>query len=162
MCRISHMHDRKLNGCCQRLLFARQLTQRKCSLCSQSIFKADILCRESLPLRQILLFYAYEKNFHLGRLCYCKHPWSNDVRQMHTADCRLVLKCLNRFPIPKLDFYKIYSLGIGNLLKHFTAMLTSLTWQSAVCICRTPLVKSVFPLWCNKMLEMNPHNYSHI
>ena len=29
------MHDRKLNGCWQRLLFARQLTQRKCSLCSQ-------------------------------------------------------------------------------------------------------------------------------
>ena len=29
------MHDRKLNGCRQRLLFARQLTQRKCSLCSQ-------------------------------------------------------------------------------------------------------------------------------
>ena len=33
--RISRMHDRKLNGCRQRLLFARQLTQRKSSLCSQ-------------------------------------------------------------------------------------------------------------------------------
>ena len=29
------MHDRKLNGCRQRLLFARQLIPRKCSLCSQ-------------------------------------------------------------------------------------------------------------------------------
>ena len=31
------MHDRKLNGCRQRLLFARQLIPRKCSLCSQGI-----------------------------------------------------------------------------------------------------------------------------
>ena len=30
--RISCMHDRKLNSCRQRLLFARQLTQWKCSL----------------------------------------------------------------------------------------------------------------------------------
>ena len=29
------MHDGKLNGCRQRLLFARQLIPRKCSLCSQ-------------------------------------------------------------------------------------------------------------------------------
>ena len=31
--RILRMHDRKLNGCWQRLLFARQLIPRKCSLC---------------------------------------------------------------------------------------------------------------------------------
>ena len=30
------MYDRKLNGCRQRLLFARQLTQRKCSLSARS------------------------------------------------------------------------------------------------------------------------------
>ena len=30
---ILHMHNRKLNGCQQRLLFACQLTQGKCSLC---------------------------------------------------------------------------------------------------------------------------------
>ena len=29
------MHDRKLNGCQQRVLFACQLTQQKCTLCSQ-------------------------------------------------------------------------------------------------------------------------------
>ena len=34
---ISRMHDRKLNGCRQRLLFARQLTQWKYSLCSQGM-----------------------------------------------------------------------------------------------------------------------------
>ena len=39
--RISRMHDRKLNGCQQRLLFARQLLQRKCSLCSQGIKVQD-------------------------------------------------------------------------------------------------------------------------
>ena len=33
--RILRMHDTKLNGCRQRLLFARQLIPRKCSLCSQ-------------------------------------------------------------------------------------------------------------------------------
>ena len=30
------MYGRKLNGCRQRLLFARQLTQRKCSLSARS------------------------------------------------------------------------------------------------------------------------------
>ena len=35
--RILRMHDRKLNGCRQRLLFARQLIPRKCSLCLQGI-----------------------------------------------------------------------------------------------------------------------------
>ena len=33
--RILRMHDRKLNGCRQRLLFAHHLIPRKCSLCSQ-------------------------------------------------------------------------------------------------------------------------------
>ena len=33
--RILRMHDRKLNGCRHRLLFAHQLIPRKCSLCSQ-------------------------------------------------------------------------------------------------------------------------------
>ena len=33
--RISHMRVRKLNGCQQRLLFAREVTLRKCNLCSQ-------------------------------------------------------------------------------------------------------------------------------
>ena len=33
--RILRMHDRKLNGCRQRLLFASQLIPRKCSLCSK-------------------------------------------------------------------------------------------------------------------------------
>ena len=32
------MHDRKFNGCWQRLLFAHQLRQQKCSLCSQGIY----------------------------------------------------------------------------------------------------------------------------
>ena len=36
------MHDRKLNGCRQRLLFARQLTQRKCGLCSQGIVRQEL------------------------------------------------------------------------------------------------------------------------
>ena len=39
--RISRMHDRKLNGCRQRLLFARHFIPRKCSLCSQSSIHAD-------------------------------------------------------------------------------------------------------------------------
>ena len=38
------MYDRKLNGCRQRLLFARQLTQRKCSLFSQGNPEHDINC----------------------------------------------------------------------------------------------------------------------
>ena len=33
--RISHMHVRKLNGCQQRLLFAHEVTLRKCNLFSQ-------------------------------------------------------------------------------------------------------------------------------
>ena len=32
------MHDRKVNGCRQRLLFAHQLMPRKCSLCSQGTY----------------------------------------------------------------------------------------------------------------------------
>ena len=32
----------KLNGCRQRLLFARQLTQRKCGLCSQGIVRQKL------------------------------------------------------------------------------------------------------------------------
>ena len=33
--------DRKLNGCRQRLLFTQQLTQQKCSLCSQGMLSED-------------------------------------------------------------------------------------------------------------------------
>ena len=36
------MHDRKLNGCRQRLLFARHLIPRKCSLCSQGRFSPSL------------------------------------------------------------------------------------------------------------------------
>ena len=39
--RISRMHDRKLNGCRQRLPFARHFILRKCSLCSQGSIHAD-------------------------------------------------------------------------------------------------------------------------
>ena len=35
--RILRMHDKKLNGCRQRILFARYLIPRKCSLCSQGM-----------------------------------------------------------------------------------------------------------------------------
>ena len=41
--RILRMHDRKLNGCRQRLLFARHLIPRKCSLCSQGMLFDDKL-----------------------------------------------------------------------------------------------------------------------
>ena len=44
--------------------------------------------------------------------------------------------CFNRFPIPKQDFYKTLSLGVGNLLKHFTTVFTLFTCQSTVCICQ--------------------------
>ena len=43
------MYDRKLNGCRQRLLFARQLTQRKCSLSARSrVTQSMTLTVESL------------------------------------------------------------------------------------------------------------------
>ena len=43
------MYDRKLNGCQQRLLFARQLTQRKCSLSARSrVTQSMTLTVESL------------------------------------------------------------------------------------------------------------------
>ena len=43
------MYDRKLNGCRQRLLFARQLTQRKCSLFARSrVTQSMTLTVESL------------------------------------------------------------------------------------------------------------------
>ena len=43
------MYDRKLNGCRQRLLFARQLTQRKCSLSARSrVTQSMTLTLESL------------------------------------------------------------------------------------------------------------------
>ena len=44
--------------------------------------------------------------------------------------------CFNRFPIPKQDFSKTLSLGVGNLLKHFTTVFTLFTCQSTVCICQ--------------------------
>ena len=43
------MYDRKLNGCGQRLLFAHQLTQRKCSLSARSrVTQSMTLTVESL------------------------------------------------------------------------------------------------------------------
>ena len=43
------MYVRKLNGCRQRLLFARQLTQRKCSLSARSrVTQSMTLTVESL------------------------------------------------------------------------------------------------------------------
>ena len=43
------MYDRKLNGCRQRLLFARQLTQRKCSLSARNrVTQSMTLTVESL------------------------------------------------------------------------------------------------------------------
>ena len=43
------MYGRKLNGCRQRLLFARQLTQRKCSLSARSrVTQSMTLTVESL------------------------------------------------------------------------------------------------------------------
>ena len=43
------MYDKKLNGCRQRLLFARQLTQRKCSLSARSrVTQSMTLTVESL------------------------------------------------------------------------------------------------------------------
>ena len=43
------MYDRKLNGCRQRLLFARQLTQRKCSLSARSrVTQSMTLTEESM------------------------------------------------------------------------------------------------------------------
>ena len=43
------MYDRKLNGCQQRLLFARQFTQRKCSLSARSrVTQSMTLTVESL------------------------------------------------------------------------------------------------------------------
>ena len=54
---IFHMHDRKLNGCRQRLLFARQLIPRKCSLCSQGIKKAPSVQE---PLKIYITAYAVQ------------------------------------------------------------------------------------------------------
>ena len=49
--RISRMHDRKLNGCRQRLPFARHFIPRKCSLCSQSSIHADWSDRLTMLVR---------------------------------------------------------------------------------------------------------------
>ena len=46
--RISRMHDRKLNGCRQRLPFARHFIPRKCSLCSQGSIHVD--CSDRLTM----------------------------------------------------------------------------------------------------------------
>ena len=56
------------------------------------------------------------------------------------ADCRLaywqvnevniVVKCFNRFPITKLWVFWKFSLGIRNLLEHFTKIFTSFSCQS--------------------------------
>ena len=49
--RILRMHDRKLNGCRQRLPFARHFIPRKCSLCSQSSIHADWSDRLTMLVR---------------------------------------------------------------------------------------------------------------
>ena len=49
------MRDRKLNGCQQRLLFARQLTQWKCSLCSQGTMAAKMLRRIWIRVLSIVI-----------------------------------------------------------------------------------------------------------
>ena len=46
-------------------------------------------------------------------------------------EVNIVVKCSNRFRIPKLDFLKTQSLGIGNLLRHFTTMFTLFTCKYA-------------------------------
>ena len=47
-----------LNGCQQRLLFAHQLTKRKCSLCWQP-FNSDLLCYPCYPLLPLLPFLPH-------------------------------------------------------------------------------------------------------
>ena len=39
-------------------------------------------------------------------------------------EVNIVVKCFNRFPIPKLKVLKKYDLWIGNLLKQFTTTFT--------------------------------------
>ena len=76
--------------------------------------------------------------------------WVPQTHQCATnVDCRLanwqvnkvniVVKCSNRFPIPKPS--KRFVLRKGNLVEHFTTMFTLLTCKSAVCICRKVILK---------------------
>ena len=74
------------------------------------------------------MFYAYEKNFHLGRLCYCKHPWSNDVRQM-TADLQTCFKMLKQVSYPQIRLLQDLKFRDRESVKafHSNAYLTYLT-----------------------------------
>ena len=99
--------------------------QKTCAVIwGSAIFLLFLVCKADLDIllgghspttSKIFIVLCLWKRFPpLGDCVNCKHPWTNDVRQTHTADCRLgdwqvfevniVLKCLNRFPIPKLDF----------------------------------------------------------
>ena len=63
------MHDRKLNGCRQRLLFARQLIPRKCSLCSHAGYKEvqlfkQILSSSAHPVLKLCLFEEVKQRLY--------------------------------------------------------------------------------------------------
>ena len=69
--RISHMHDIKLNGCRQRLLFARQLTQWKCSLCVQGTsIRLSVGFIRSARVRQSSL-----RSWRYLQLIHCGQAW---------------------------------------------------------------------------------------
>ena len=74
--RIVRMHDGKLNGCRQRLLFARQLIPRKCSLCSQG--------RKTFSYHGHALVTLYVQ--------FLYSDWSKIDRWVHSENLCIVLK----------------------------------------------------------------------